>query len=56
MFIVPPVATLLVKNPLAERYDFTALRDVFCGAAPLSKEIEDGLLARLKLTSIKQGN
>jgi 4-coumarate--CoA ligase len=39
ILIVPPVAVLLAKSPLVRDYDLSSLRAVFCGAAPLGKDV-----------------
>ncbi|KAF9174435.1 hypothetical protein BGX21_011212 [Mortierella sp. AD011] len=38
-FIVPPVALALAKHPMVLNYDLTSLRHMYCGAAPLPKEL-----------------
>lgn len=44
--IVPPLAVFLAKHPLVEKYDLTSLNEVWCGAAPLSREIQDAVSKR----------
>jgi acyl-CoA synthetase (AMP-forming)/AMP-acid ligase II len=46
-FAVPPIVLALAKHPLVSKYDLSALRVVFSGAAPLSAELEDAVRARL---------
>ena len=45
---MPPVAVLLAKNPLVEKYDLTCVERAYCGAAPLSGDIEKEVLKKLK--------
>ncbi|CAI2193668.1 9293_t:CDS:2, partial [Funneliformis geosporum] len=51
--IVPPIALLLVKNPVAKKYDLSSLQWVMCDAAPLSKELINDFDKIYKIT-IKQ--
>lgn len=37
--IVPPILTFLAKHPLVANYDFRSVREIICGAAPLSKDV-----------------
>ncbi|CAI2175690.1 18877_t:CDS:1, partial [Funneliformis geosporum] len=37
--IVPPVVLLLVKSPIARKYDLSSLRLAISAAAPLSKDL-----------------
>ncbi|XP_052868110.1 uncharacterized protein LOC128274065 [Anopheles cruzii] len=47
MSLVPPIMVFLAKHPLIDQYDLSSLRAVLCGAAPLSREIEELVAARL---------
>jgi acyl-CoA synthetase (AMP-forming)/AMP-acid ligase II len=38
-FVAPPIVVALAKHPLVDKYDLSALRQVFSGAAPLSAEL-----------------
>jgi 4-coumarate--CoA ligase len=53
-YVVPPVVLLLSKNPIIDNYDFTSLRMMNSGAAPLTKELVDAVYKRLKIP-VKQG-
>ncbi|KAG6463284.1 hypothetical protein O3G_MSEX013779 [Manduca sexta] len=44
--IVPPLAVFLAKNPLVLKYDLSSLHEVWCGAAPLSSEIQKAVTER----------
>jgi acyl-CoA synthetase (AMP-forming)/AMP-acid ligase II len=46
-FVAPPMVVALAKHPLVDRYDLSALRVVFSGAAPLSAELAEACGARL---------
>ena len=46
---------LLAKHPRVSEYDLSSVKRILCGAAPLSAEIEDAVLKRLKLEDIQQG-
>ncbi|XP_055587002.1 uncharacterized protein LOC129739546 [Uranotaenia lowii] len=45
--LVPPLMVFLAKHPLVDKYDLSSLLMLGCGAAPLSKEIEDSVRKRL---------
>ncbi|XP_045776708.1 4-coumarate--CoA ligase 1 isoform X1 [Maniola jurtina] len=55
MTIVPPLAVFLAKHPLVPRYDLSSLNEVWCGAAPLSKEIQAAVSQRAGIGHIRQG-
>ncbi|KAF9413579.1 hypothetical protein BGZ76_005003, partial [Entomortierella beljakovae] len=46
-FIVPPVALALAKHPIVLKYDLSSLRHLYCGAAPLPKELCKSIEERL---------
>ncbi|XP_052868111.1 uncharacterized protein LOC128274066 [Anopheles cruzii] len=45
--LAPPLLVFLAKHPLVDKYDLSSLLLIGCGAAPLSKEIEQAVLKRL---------
>lgn len=45
--VVPPIALLLAKNPLVSDYDFSSIKTLACGAAPLSKDLALAVTKRL---------
>ncbi|MCY6379703.1 AMP-binding protein [Hoeflea prorocentri] len=47
LWVVPPIAIALAKNPLVDRFDLSAVKEIGCGAAPLSHEIGDSIRNRL---------
>ncbi|XP_068618880.1 luciferin 4-monooxygenase [Battus philenor] len=53
--IVPPLAVFLAKHPLVTKYDLSSLTEVWCGAAPLSSEIQKMVYKRTGINLIKQG-
>ncbi|XP_049877771.1 uncharacterized protein LOC126374996 isoform X2 [Pectinophora gossypiella] len=53
--LVPPLAVFLAKHPLVTKYDLTSLNEVWCGAAPLSMEIQHAVAKRTGIQSIRQG-
>ena len=46
LWVVPPIVVFLAKSPLVENYDLSSIKDIVCGAAPLSKDIEESLKQR----------
>lgn len=57
LFAVPPLMVFLAKNEIVDKFDIKSLQLIFCGAAPLSKELELSVLDRLKIPNlvVKQG-
>lgn len=53
--LVPPILILLAKHPDVGKYDFSSLREIICGAAPLSAELARDVSNRLGGTVVKQG-
>ncbi len=46
-FVVPPVVLALAKHPLVDKFNLSALQQVFSGAAPLGAELAQDVHARL---------
>jgi len=44
--LVPPMVEALASHPSSERYDFSSLRELFCGAAPLAESSARACTAR----------
>jgi len=42
----PPVIVMLAKRPETEKYDLSSLVNILCGAAPLSKELQNEVSAK----------
>ncbi|XP_053698307.1 uncharacterized protein LOC128745297 [Sabethes cyaneus] len=55
MTVPPPVLVFLAKHPIVDNYDLSSLMTLICGAAPLSKEIEDQVRERIGVAFIRQG-
>ena len=39
--VAPPILVMLSKRPETQRYDLRSVRDILCGAAPLSRELQN---------------
>lgn len=37
--LVPPILVILAKHPMVLNYDFSSVREIICGAAPLPKDV-----------------
>lgn len=48
LVVAPPVVVFLAKTSLFYKYDLSSLRVIFCGAAHLTKEVEDEVKKRFK--------
>lgn len=46
---------LLSKSKLVDKYDLSSLKVIWCGAAPLSKDIENDVKRRLNILVMRQG-
>lgn len=54
-FLVPPLLVFLAKHPIVDKYDLSSLKWIICGAAPISKELEQSVKNRLNTNvTIKQ--
>ncbi|CAO1315847.1 unnamed protein product [Diamesa serratosioi] len=54
--VVPPIMVFLAKSPLVDKYDLSSIKEVACGAAALSKEVEDQVMAKFNGNiTIRQG-
>src|SRR3989338_5984062 len=45
--LVPPIILALAKHPLVANYDLSSLKMIFSGAAPLGREVQQAVEARL---------
>lgn len=52
--LVPPLMVFLAKHPMVDNYDLSSVKIIWCGAAPLSREIEEGVKKRLNNPEIRQ--
>ena len=49
----PPILVMLAKRPETEKYDLSSLVNVLCGAAPLSKELQNEVSDKLHLKVVQ---
>jgi acyl-coenzyme A synthetase/AMP-(fatty) acid ligase len=52
--VAPPMLVMLSKRPETASYDLSSVTDVLCGAAPLSKELQNDVSSRFNV-QISQG-
>lgn len=52
--VAPPILVMLSKRPETARYDVSSVKDVLCGAAPLSRELQNECQRRFQM-QINQG-
>ncbi|KAH4035445.1 hypothetical protein HBI80_039180 [Parastagonospora nodorum] len=45
--IAPPIMVMLSKRPETAKYDLSSVTDILCGAAPLSKELQNEISRKL---------
>ncbi|KAG1687954.1 putative 4-coumarate--CoA ligase 3 [Nymphon striatum] len=53
--LVPFLVVFLSQSPLFEKYNFSKLKKIICGAAPLNEKQTSGLMARLPHITFNQG-
>lgn len=49
----PPILVMLAKRPETQKYDISSLVNVLCGAAPLSKELQNEVSEKCKLKVVQ---
>jgi 4-coumarate--CoA ligase len=52
--VAPPILVMLTKRPETAGYDLRSVTDILCGAAPLSKELQNNVSKRFNV-QIAQG-
>ncbi|KAK6942432.1 AMP-dependent synthetase/ligase [Dillenia turbinata] len=52
---VPPIVLAIAKSPDVDKYDLSSIRTVMSGAAPMGKELEDTVRAKLPNAKLGQG-
>ncbi|WMV35208.1 hypothetical protein MTR67_028593 [Solanum verrucosum] len=52
---VPPIVLAIAKSPMVDNYDLSSVRTVMSGAAPLGKELEDTVRAKIPNAKLGQG-
>jgi len=55
MYVAPPIVVFLTKFPGVDQYDFSSLRGMLTGAAPIGEETIKACMKRLKLGMFVQG-
>lgn len=53
--LVPAALIILAKHPAVPSYDFRSVKEVFCGAAPMPKDVLDEAKRRLNVKYIRNG-
>ncbi|KAL3746080.1 hypothetical protein ACJRO7_015090 [Eucalyptus globulus] len=53
--IVPPIVLAIAKSAEVDRYDLSSIRTIMSGAAPMGKELEDAVRAKLPNAKLGQG-
>lgn len=54
LHIVPPMVLALAKHPIVEKYDFSSLKSIISGAAPMHADLEIAASKRINV-KIRQG-
>jgi len=49
----PPILVMLDKRPETSKYDLSSVKNILCGAAPLSKELQNAVSRRFKVNIIQ---
>jgi acyl-CoA synthetase (AMP-forming)/AMP-acid ligase II len=52
--VAPPILIMLDKRPETSRYDLSSVRNILCGAAPLSRHLQNRIQTRFR-TNVVQG-
>ncbi|KAL2858478.1 hypothetical protein BJY01DRAFT_256657 [Aspergillus pseudoustus] len=52
--VAPPILIMLAKRPETARYDLRSVRNILCGAAPLSRDLQNEIQTRFR-TNVVQG-
>ncbi|XP_014298680.1 uncharacterized protein LOC103570409 isoform X1 [Microplitis demolitor] len=53
--LVPPIMIFLAKSLIVSKYNFSSLREIICGAAPLSQEVREAVRNRFPSAKIRTG-
>jgi len=51
--VVPPILVMLDKRPETLRYNLSSLKNILCGSAPLSKELQNAVSRRFHVNIIQ---
>ena len=49
----PPILVMLDKRPETKSYDLSSLQNILCGAAPLSKELQNSVIKKFKVNVVQ---
>jgi acyl-coenzyme A synthetase/AMP-(fatty) acid ligase len=50
---VPPILIMLAKRPEVANYNLTSVKEILCGAAPYSRELQNAIKEKFKLKIIQ---
>ncbi|RMZ73038.1 4-coumarate- ligase 2 [Pyrenophora seminiperda CCB06] len=48
LYVAPPILVMLAKRPETAKYNLNSVTDILCGAAPLSKELQNEVSRKLE--------
>lgn len=51
--VAPPILIMLDKRPETPRYDLSSVKNILCGAAPLSKELQNAIQQRFHVNVVQ---
>lgn len=51
--VAPPILIMLDKRPETPRYDLSSVKSILCGAAPLSKELQNTIQKRFNINVVQ---
>ncbi|KAF1982583.1 4-coumarate-CoA ligase [Aulographum hederae CBS 113979] len=49
LHVAPPILVMLHKRPETDKYDLSSVQEALCGAAPLSKELQNDVAKRFNM-------
>ncbi|XP_051166632.1 luciferin 4-monooxygenase-like [Leptopilina boulardi] len=53
--LVPPLLVFLAKSPIVDEFDLSCVKQISCGAAPVSENIKEAVQKKFKLPFIRNG-
>ncbi|KAL2817589.1 hypothetical protein BJX63DRAFT_419540 [Aspergillus granulosus] len=51
--VAPPILIMLDKRPETSRYDLSSVRNILCGAAPLSRDLQNSIQTRFGINVVQ---
>ncbi|KAJ5128789.1 uncharacterized protein N7443_005903 [Penicillium atrosanguineum] len=51
--VAPPILIMLDKRPETSKFDLSSIKNILCGAAPLSRELQNTIQKNLKLNVVQ---